>query len=625
MRLAPLCAAVLFVAVVGAAAQVAPQRDGPAAGSQAPQIGTASVAGSVTVMGSGAPARGARVQLSAMPSNPSGPVTRATRTATTDEHGRFTFAALPAGRYTLTASKPGHVTISYGQHQPGAGRPGTSIQLAEGQKFEALLQMPRGSVLTGTVLNELGEATPGTSVRALRYGIQNGQRTLLSAGTGSTDDRGVYRIFGLQPGEYVVCAMPRPTPGVVINTEQMQAEMTALQQASVRLEAVQAAEVMARAQALERELAAHSGEEQRTGYATVCYPGTTMPTSAVAIPLGAGQERSGLDFQLQLVPVGTVEGTVVSPAGGATQNVQITLTPAGPGLPGVGTSSTRAGNDGRFRLNNVTPGQYRLTARGTTPSAPVTARPAGTTAPPQRVETPRLWAQADIVVDGRNVTDVVLPLMPALTVTGQITFSGAGAPPQDLSRARVTLTPAPLGGTPVPGGSSASATADASGRFTIPNIVPGQYRLSASGLAGWMVESSVLAGQESMDFPVTIAPGSNLTGAIVTMTDRQSEISGVITDGRGQPVPDYTLIIFPADSRYWTPMARRIQTARPGTDGHFTFRSLPPGDYRIATVLDPEPGSWTDPSYLSELEGVSLRVSISEGEKKVQNIRLAGQ
>jgi len=47
-------------------------------------------------------------------------------------------------RYTVSASKPGHITVSYGQRQAGVGRPGTAIQLSDGQKFEVRLQLPRG-------------------------------------------------------------------------------------------------------------------------------------------------------------------------------------------------------------------------------------------------------------------------------------------------------------------------------------------------------------------------------------------------------------------------------------------------------------------------------------------------
>jgi hypothetical protein len=82
------------------------------------------------------------------------------------------------------------------------------------------------------------------------------------------------------------------------------------------------------------------------------------------------------------------------------------------------------------------------------------------------------------------------------------------------------------------------------------------------------------------------------------------------------------LIVYPADSRFWTPQSRRIVSTRPATDGRFTFRNLPAGEYRIAPVLDPEPGSWFDPTFLQQLDSGATRVSLGEGEKKEQNLRV---
>ena len=126
----------------------------------------------------------------------------------TNDQGQFAFSTLPAGRFTMTASKAGYVDISYGAKRPG--RPGTPIQLAEGQKLEkANITLPKGSVVTGVVIDENGEPSPGTAVRVMRYVMRTGERTLQSAGQDQTDDRGMYRIYGLQPGEYIVSAVPR--------------------------------------------------------------------------------------------------------------------------------------------------------------------------------------------------------------------------------------------------------------------------------------------------------------------------------------------------------------------------------------------------------------------------------
>ena len=67
----------------------------------------------------------------------------------------------------MTASKAGYVNITYGAKRPG--RPGTPIQLADGQKLEkANISLPKGSVVTGIVVDENGEPSPGTQVRVMR-------------------------------------------------------------------------------------------------------------------------------------------------------------------------------------------------------------------------------------------------------------------------------------------------------------------------------------------------------------------------------------------------------------------------------------------------------------------------
>src|SRR6187549_468952 len=108
----------------------------------------------------------------------------------------------------MTASKPGFVDNIYGAKRPG--RPGTPIQLADGQTLNrATIALPKGGVITGVVVDETGEPASGTQVRVLRYVLRTGERTLQEAGRDTADDRGVYRIFQLQPGEYIVNALPR--------------------------------------------------------------------------------------------------------------------------------------------------------------------------------------------------------------------------------------------------------------------------------------------------------------------------------------------------------------------------------------------------------------------------------
>ena len=152
-----------------------PPRDPGEPGRAVVVVGKGSISGTISIAGTGQPARRARVSLNA-PGEAGG-----SRSTMTDDQGRFTFSALPAGRFNLSASKPGHVSVTYGSRRPGAGSgTGTPIQLADGQRVEVRMQMPRGGVITGTAVDEHGEAIPGTPVRVFRFVLQGGQRTLQS-------------------------------------------------------------------------------------------------------------------------------------------------------------------------------------------------------------------------------------------------------------------------------------------------------------------------------------------------------------------------------------------------------------------------------------------------------------
>ena len=131
------------------------------------------------------------------------------RVVQTTGDGSFSIPDLPAGRYTLTAARTGYVTLSYGQRRPFQS--GTPLQLTESESLTGIeIRLPRGSVVTGRVFDEVGDPMPGIAVRALRYQYVQGARQLVPAGLGQSDDRGEYRIWGLNPGEYFVSAVAPP-------------------------------------------------------------------------------------------------------------------------------------------------------------------------------------------------------------------------------------------------------------------------------------------------------------------------------------------------------------------------------------------------------------------------------
>ena len=66
-------------------------------------------------------------------------------------------------------------------------------------------------------------------------------------------------------------------------------------------------------------------------------------------------------------------------------------------------------------------------------------------------------------------------------------------------------------------------------------------------------------------------------------------------------------------------------SARPSTDGKFSFQGLPEGEYRLAAVTDVEPGAWFDPALLQQLQAASVLVRLVDGQAVIQNLRVSAQ
>ena len=141
---------------------------------------------------------------------------------------------------------------------------------------------------------------------------------------------------------------------------------------------------------------------------------------------------------------------------------------------------------------------------------------------------------------------------------------------------------------------------------------------------GWTLLSAVAKGRDALDFPLDVAPNEEINDVVVTFTDTTQEVNGSLQDPTGRPAPDYTIVVFAADTRFWTSPSRRIRSTRPGTDGRFAVSNLPPGEYRIAAVVDVAPGEINDPAFLEQLVAASVKVTLAEGERKTQDLKIAG-
>lgn len=543
-------------------AQPAGQRTPPRMiqpGQQAP-VGTAVLRGVVVAADTGAPIRRAQVRASA-------PGAQETRTTLTDEQGRFELRELAGGRYTITASKGGFITLQYGQRRPS--EPGTPVDLAAGQTIEKLVVgLPRGSVITGRIVDEFGEPLTGAQVRVLRYGYAAGARRLLPAGQSDrTDDQGTFRVFGLPPGEYVVSA--------TLNEDR----------------------------ALFRPRAGGADDEATTGYAPTYFPGTTNAGDAQRVTVGLGQEVSGIGFGLSLMPLAKVSGRVVGLAGLELAGMVMAM-PDDMVRQAMSPPRGAAVNaDGTFELRGLAPGRYTLAvgARG---------RRGGGDEPTGR---------ASITVSGVNLSGITIALAPPAVVRG-VVVTDTGAVGLRSGQVRVSFTPAQPAGADAFRNRGGGINGDFT--FELAGITePGYLRVTPP--AGWFLKAILRDGQNLTDEPLALEPGAQMNGVRVVLTQTASGVSGSVRDDRGAAVLDATVVVFPDDESQWVFQSRFIRTARPDTSGRFEITGLPAGDaYRVVALQGLEDGQATDPVFLASLREQSQRLSLAEGEAKSLDLKL---
>src|ERR1700683_1022691 len=196
----------------------APARDAPI---RAPLRGTSAVSGTVVADDQAhTPVRRATLTLT----RPGGNDARMT---VTDDQGRFVFSDLPAATYTLAATKGAYLAASYGAVSPGA--PPVPIPLKDGQRFTATpIVLIRGAVITGRVVDPNGRPMANVRVSATQFDVSAGERQprtfAADGGFANTDSRGIYRMWGLPAGDYVVSvdATPNSLPTVLMTPAEQQ-------------------------------------------------------------------------------------------------------------------------------------------------------------------------------------------------------------------------------------------------------------------------------------------------------------------------------------------------------------------------------------------------------------------
>jgi protocatechuate 3,4-dioxygenase beta subunit len=541
---------------------------------------------------------------------------RTSRGTITDDAGRFAFDGLPAGRFVVTAARKAYLTSAFGAAYEGDA--GTPVTVGEGASFDNVrIVLNKGAVLTGVITDWSGIPIPSLAVTAFRAS----ESIYETPGEDVTDDRGLYRIYGLPPGEYIVGAAPRPTGAgdVGVRSER---EVDAL------LSALQRRGTLPTMAARPGEMAPDRTpfEPQRAySFAQVYYPGTPVAGEAAKVTVAAGEERGGLDFTITVVPTATIKGVVMGSDGQPVRDIQLSIVPVGPPVTIFATMGTtgppRTGADGSFSRSGVTPGTYRILVRrvpgapqqpGVFAGSPVAGR--GATSE---------WAMTEVSVNGEDIDGLSLMLQPGLRLTGRIVFEGTSEIPPDLSVARITLAPVTavtrtINVLPIP--------AKADGTVEITNLLPGSYQVGLTlpqELAErWWLRSATSDGRDVLDVPLELTPGTS-PDVVFTLSDRRSSLSGRVADAEGRPTANAVVVAFSADRSHWRRESRRIRAARPAIDGAYELTDLPAGEYLVAAVPLMPTEAWRQPAFLEELAAAAVRIVVGDGEQKTLTVSVS--
>jgi len=568
-----------------------PARDTPAQPQDVPPP-TGRITGRVIASDNGRPVKRARVFVTAAELPDGG------RGVLTDDQGVFDLAELPAGRYTLTVSKSGFVSLSYGQRRPLQA--GTPLQLADGQQLKGIaFQLPRGSVIGGRVLDEDGEAMPGVSVRVMRYQYLQGERRLTPAGAGQTDDKGQYRVWGLMPGDYYVNATARGGFGGPFGQFGPGAFGGGGGPGGGR------AVFAGRGGRGGPGSGAPAGNDQeQINYAPTYFPGVASVNEAKPIAVGLSEEVLDINFNMQLVHVSRITGRVINPAGTpvTSGNVNLGIDVGGGRGNQIGMNyGGRIQWDGEFTIANVPPGRYTLRARGDDSEIPQ-------------------YAAQPVTITGEDLSDMTVVLAPGATITGTVSFLGAPGASPDPSQFRITAPAADQSNV----GPQPNARVGKDGAFELSGVPAGSHLIRSAGNArGFILKSVTVNGRDVTDTPVPLRAGETLANVAVVFTDQQNEINGTVTNEQGTALPDYTVLAFSTDPSLWRPLSRQIMTARPDQTGKYRIRGLPRGDYYLVAVDPAEQGEWFEPTYLDEHRAGAQQLTLGDGDVKTQDFKIA--
>ncbi|HEY3580067.1 MAG TPA: carboxypeptidase-like regulatory domain-containing protein, partial [Pyrinomonadaceae bacterium] len=493
--------------------------------------------------------------------------------------GKFSFDDLPSAAYVVFAMAPGYIDEAM-----STGDPNDWPRHLIGTQLK--IKLIKGGVITGKVTNAKGEPIVGVPVHAVPFNNPSPYLTEFLGGV-ETDDRGVYRIYGLIPGTYVVNAGGAGQFGLAI------------------------------ANGFDLDVPTY-------------YPSVTRD-AAIPVVVRSGDETTGIDIKYFGTEghrvSGFVLGTVNAGPSAVNGAIAIVLSPAG----SQSFSSMAIANpmDQRraFSFNGVADGEYDLFATFQT----------------SQQNDASLVATKRVTVRGGDVTGLELTLAPLASIAGAITLDPIK--PEDKCDQRgsqvIETVFAVRRDDPKKSGSQLMTTMlagfggslNAKGEFVARNLEAGRYRfdiklpsdawyvrvikLPAAAVTNQQTSQAApptAAAKPNQSYPwqgvVNIKSGQQISGVSIIVGQDAASLRGrviVMPEGAAFPA-DLHIYLVPVDREQANDVLRYSETTIT-SDGSFAFSNLAPGRYYIVSRVEPgaetagtppRPSAW-DPATRAKL------------------------
>jgi hypothetical protein len=456
----------------------------------------------------------------------------AMRSTISDDEGKFSFPELTASQYSLYARAPGYVQQSATANAP---RPGDNVTLT----------LVKGGVITGRVVNALGEPVVAVRVSAQRVRDEAGRPRVADGNqyAQQTDDRGVYRLYGMAAGVYLVVAN-----------------------------------------------APESYNDPRSAYQreTPTYHPSADRAGADELTVRLGEEVSGIDIRYRGERGYTLSGKVTGATEAANpgqSGINVALKPVGSEIS-YNTAPLRAtGAEVEFSFDAVPEGEYELIAqRYENPLGPLAQ------STPRRVQ-----------IKSADVGGVTLTLVPLGSLTGRVVAESLPpalqcTPAKPLALEQVSLLlrrmeKASAASRPT-GNLFLNSRLNAQGEFVVRGVAAGAYYPTLSLTDGfWYLRAFTTQpapAARAADLSragLTFKPGENLTGITVALAPGAASLFGRVVQAEGQPLPELLRVfLLPAEAGAADALLRyaelMVNTAL-NKEARFGFSRLAPGRYRL--------------------------------------------